>query len=195
MSVEGADRRTARRVATGNEILTAAWQLARERGVGALTMRDLGDRVGMRAQSLYVYYESKNALLDAMFCDGFAELLRRTEALPHKADPRERLRQRLHCFVEFACEDTARYQLLFQRVVPGFEPSSASYAVSVQVLAHTRAALAACDITRPSDMDLYTSVAAGLVAQQNSNEPGGERWKRLTDQAFDMYLSYVLGED
>jgi hypothetical protein len=39
-------------------------------------------------------------------------------------------------------------------------------------------------------MDAYTAVTAGLVAQQNSNEPGGKRWLRLTDEIVDMYLAH-----
>jgi AcrR family transcriptional regulator len=192
MSVPSTDRRGARREAARRDILDAAWDLARERGMGAWTMRDLGARVGMRAQSIYVYFDSKHALLDAMFADGFAELLRRTDDVPGTADPRHNLRQHTHCFVDFACEDLARHQLLFQRAVPGFEPSPASYAVSLESFGRTRSILAACGITRTRDIDLYTGVTAGLVAQQNSNEPGGSRWKRLTDQALEMYLGYVL---
>jgi AcrR family transcriptional regulator len=195
MSVESPDRRTARRDATRRDILDAAWELARERGVGAWTMRDLGARVGMRAQSIYVYFDSKHALLDAMYADGFSHLLCRTDAVPGATGPRENLRRHTHCFIDFACEDLARYQLLFQRVVPGFEPSAASYAVSVESLGRTRSILAACGITRARDIDLYTGVTAGIVAQQNSNEPGGNRWKRLVDEVLDMYLAHVLEGD
>ena len=33
-------------------------------------MRELGERVGMRAQSLYSYFSSKNEIYDAMFAQG-----------------------------------------------------------------------------------------------------------------------------
>ncbi len=42
-------RRARVREATRSEILEAAWKLARERGVAALTLRDLAKEVGMRA--------------------------------------------------------------------------------------------------------------------------------------------------
>jgi AcrR family transcriptional regulator len=44
-----------------------AWQLARERGLSQLTLRDIAHQVGMRAPSLYSHFESKNAIYDAMF--------------------------------------------------------------------------------------------------------------------------------
>ena len=52
------------------EILDAAWELARSEGLVSFAMRDLGAAVGMRAQSLYAYFPSKNAIYDAMFADG-----------------------------------------------------------------------------------------------------------------------------
>ena len=49
------DRRAERNLASRREILDAAWEAARADGLAGLSMRDLGSRVGMRAQSLYVY--------------------------------------------------------------------------------------------------------------------------------------------
>src|ERR1700750_450754 len=64
------DRRSARREATKAEILDAAWDLVREHGLAALALRDLASRVGMRAPSLYQYFDSKHAIYDAMFAQG-----------------------------------------------------------------------------------------------------------------------------
>ncbi|MEI6375067.1 MAG: TetR/AcrR family transcriptional regulator, partial [Actinomycetes bacterium] len=50
------DRRASRRAATQAEIVSAAWDLVRTQGLAGLSMRDLGDRVGMRAQSVYGYF-------------------------------------------------------------------------------------------------------------------------------------------
>src|SRR5689334_9415418 len=66
--VEG--RVAVRRKRTEAEIVAAAWDLVHEQGLASLSMRDLGDRVGMKAQSLYSYFASKNDIYDAMFRDG-----------------------------------------------------------------------------------------------------------------------------
>ena len=58
----GRDRRAERAEATRREILDAAWALVRQEGLAALTMRELGARVGLRAQSLYAYFASKHAI-------------------------------------------------------------------------------------------------------------------------------------
>jgi AcrR family transcriptional regulator len=61
------DRKHERRTATRAEILDAAWGIAREKGLADLTLREVGSRIGMRAPSLYSYFDSKNAIYDAMF--------------------------------------------------------------------------------------------------------------------------------
>jgi AcrR family transcriptional regulator len=186
------DRRAERFEATRREILDVAWELVRADGLGGLSMRDLGARVGLRAQSLYVYFPSKHAIYDAMFADANRELLVRRRALGPAADPAAALRALARQFVEFCTEDTVRYQLLFQRTIPGFRPSEQSYAVAREVLDWGRRVLAGVGVTDPADVDLYTALISGLVAQQNANEPGGDRWTRLLDRTIDMYLAEVV---
>ena len=53
-------------------------------------------------------------------------------------------------FVEFCTEDPARYQLLFQRTIPGFEPSPESYAIAVEVVELGAGRLAALGLTDPA---------------------------------------------
>ena len=184
------DRRAERYAATRREILDAAWDLVRANGLGALAMRDLGARVGMRAQSLYGYFPSKFAIYDAMFAESNSELLRRVNDLPAARDPMEALRGRTRVFIAFCVEDPGRYQLLFQRTIPGFEPSPEAYAPAMDVLESAGEALRACGIGDPRAVDMWTAIIAGLTAQQTSNQPGGDRWVRLADEATDMFLAY-----
>jgi AcrR family transcriptional regulator len=185
------DRRTERREATRAEILEAAWDLMREHGVAGLSLRDLGQKVGMRAQSLYSYFDSKDAIYDALFAEGFRQFLERRRAIPRTDDPRADFRVVCRLFLDFCLEDPARYQLLFQRTIPGFEPSPESYAASVEGLDLTRRLLAEAGGNDPTDLDLYTAITTGLVDQQLSNDPGGDRWYRLLDAAVDMFFAYI----
>jgi AcrR family transcriptional regulator len=185
------DRRAERFEATQQEIIDVAWGLVRADGLAGLSMRELGARVGLRAQSLYVYFPSKHAIYDAMFLEANRELLDRRLSLDLDDDPVIALRQSARQFVDFCTEDLARYQLLFQRTIPGFEPSEDSYAVAREVLDGGRRVLAGVGVTESADVDLYTGLISGLVAQQNANEPGGDRWTRQLDRAIDMYLAEV----
>jgi AcrR family transcriptional regulator len=184
------DRRAERNAATRREILDAAWDLVRADGLGSLSMRELGARVGMRAQSLYVYFPSKYAIYDAMFGESNVELLGRVTALPASLDPVDAMRARARVFLTFCVEDPVRYQLLFQRTIPNFEPSPEAYEPALRVLNEARVALHACGITSASAFDAWVALTAGLAAQQNANEPGGDRWVRLADELSDMYFAH-----
>lgn len=186
-------RIAARRQATRAEILAAAWALAQEQGLAGLSLRELGTRVGMRAQSLYGYFASKNDIYDAMFADGWRALL--AEGIwpgPEVPVDRERFKEGARQFVAFCLADPVRFQLLFQRTIPGFEPSAESYSVALDVLTHVEHASAALGITDQAHLDLQTALISGLISQQIANDPGGDRWSRLVDDAIDMYLDHVL---
>lgn len=194
--VTNSPRIAERRQATRAEILEAAWALAREEGLAGLSLRALGARVGMRAQSLYGYFASKNDIYDAMFADGYRTLLAEVD-LPDGGEPvdRETFKRATRAFVDFCVADPVRYQLLFQRTLHGFEPSGPSYALALEVLDRLRLALASIGVTDPAHVDLQTALVAGLTSQQLANDPGGDRWTRLLDDALDMYLDHVLPAD
>ncbi len=186
------DRRAQRHEATRQEILEAAWALARERGLTGWSLRDVAESVGMRAPSLYGYFDGKDAIYDAMFAQGYEQLLARLDELPTRGDPAEVLGRGAHAFVDFCVSDPPRHQLLFQRVIPGFEPSAESYALAREVLSRLHAILADLDLDRPGTVDLWTALLTGLASQQASNDPGGDRWTRLVDRAVDMFLASEL---
>lgn len=186
------NRRDERHLATRSEILEASWALVRENGLSGLALRDIAAKVGMRAPSLYWYFESKNAIFDAMFAEGNRTLLVQMDAEEAPTEPRAMLCRLASVFVQFAVQDAARFQLMFQRTIPGFVPSSASYALATEVVARSREWFAASRITKPSHFDLWTALVSGLASQQLANDPGGDRWQRLIDDAVDMFANYVL---
>lgn len=185
------DRVAKRREATRREILDAAWAVAGEQGLGALTLREVATRVGMRAPSLYSHFESKDAIYDAMYGQSWRDFLDviRDRTLP--AEPRAALLAIAETFFDFAVADLARYQLMNQRSVPGFEPSEENYAPAVEVLGHLRRDLATIGVTEESDVDLFTALTGGLVDQQLANDPGGTRWRRQLGRVIDMYVKEV----
>jgi AcrR family transcriptional regulator len=191
------ERRTRRHDATRREILDAAWRLARERGLTGWTLRQVAGAVGMRAPSLYGYFASKDAIYDAMFAEGYEELLARIAEVDVDegdvdAEPVQLLRRAARVMLDFCAEDPARFQLLFLRVIPGFEPSEASYALAEGLLERLRRVMADAGISDPAAVDLWTAMVTGLATQQLSNEPGGDRWIRLLDRALDRFLAAEL---
>lgn len=179
-----------RRSRTRDEILDAAWALCREHGLAQLSLRDLAARVGMRAPSLYSYFGSKDAIYDAMFAQGQHQLGEHMAGHVDGQD-REAFRRRARAFFTFCVEDPVRYQLLFQRVLPDFVPSEESYALAVAHLEQVREILAAQGVRDPRHLDLWTALLTGLTDQQISNDPGGDRWGRLLDEAVDLFCDHV----
>ena len=186
-------RKTARRQAVVDEIVAASWLLVREHGLVGLSMRDLGDQVGMRAQSIYSYFDSKHAIYDAMFHQGYLAFAEHMEASVggHHAlnDPTQIAKSTAHAFVDFCMSDPVRHQLLFQRTIPGFEPSAESYAVALEVLDRLSLQLVDVGIVDNAGVDLWTAMLTGLANQQISNDPGGDRWVRLVDRAVEVLLT------
>jgi AcrR family transcriptional regulator len=144
----------------------------------------------MTTPTVYAYFDSKNAIYDAMFGQAATEFADRMTQPYVATDPRAVLAEGLRRFVEFCTGDVARYQLLFQRTIPGFEPTEESLAPAGQALDAVRERLALNGITAPGQADLWTALTTGLVDQQISNDPGGDRWARLIDDAVAMFLAY-----
>lgn len=164
--------------------------MVREQGLAGLSMRDLGERVGMRAQSIYSYFASKHEIYDAMFLEGYQAFIAwmdNADADPTD-DPVERARRSAHALVEFCTSDPVRYQLLLQRTIPGFTPSPESWAVALQWYEDTRRRLEAIGVRDQATMDLWSAMLTGLTDQQISNDPGGDRWAQLVDRAVDLLL-------
>ncbi len=187
------DRRRARHEATKQEILDAAWAMVRAGGLNALSLRALAHDLDMEPQSLYTYFASKNAVYDHLFAAGNRELLDRFARLEQTDDPRQVLGEIARLFVSFATDEPARYELLFMRTVPDFEPSPGSYALAVEVFSRARSALAAVGLDDDADFDMWTALVAGLASQQLANDPDGDRYLRLIDDAVAMFADHVFG--
>jgi len=167
-------------------IVASAWALARADGVAGVSLHGLARAVGMRQPSLYVYFDSKHALYDAMFADGNRQLLERLDAVPFSPEPREALKQWLHAFAAFGSENAELYQLLFHRPIPGFTPSAESYALAEKVLGSAYALMRAAGVTGQGDMDCIVAITAGVTDAQTSNDPGGDRWLRHLSRLVDL---------
>jgi AcrR family transcriptional regulator len=186
------DRRAERRAATRREIVDAAWQIARRDGLAAVTLREIGQVIGMQAPSLYSHFASKNAIYDAMFAQAWSELSEWLDARPPMpAQPRRALLWMAEAFFDYATSDPARYQLMNRAALPDFEPSDAAYAESVASYGRMQEALARLGDRRQADLDLWTAMVGGAVDQQLANDLGGVRWRRQLPRIADMFADEV----
>jgi AcrR family transcriptional regulator len=186
-----ADRRTRRR----EQILAAAWEIAAESGLAAVSLHEVARRVGMKQPSLYGYVASKLDLYDAMYGQAYEQLLARLDTIPPAGSARDQLVRLSREILDFAAENTPRQQLMFARTIPGFEPSEATYALAERLIDRCVVLLSALGAGSRAHVDVYTAIVGGLGAQQVANDPGGDRWIRHLEPLLDLFLDhFVPGE-
>ena len=181
-----ADRRNRR----SEQILAAAWDIAADQGLAAVSLHEVARRVGIKQPSLYGYVSSKLDLFDMMFRQAYEQLLDRLDAAPPTGTAREQLLRLSRVVLDFVVENPPRQQLLFQRTIPGFEPSEASYALALRLVDRTRALLSALGKRTQAHVDVYTALIAGLGSQQIANDPDGDRWSRHLETLLDIVLDH-----
>lgn len=173
-----------------------------EAGVGALSMSEVARRLGMRQPSLYKYFDSLNALYDALFRRGTEESHSVILAAAEPMDPGlPRIRAGALAWVRWAVDNPGLAQLLYWRPVPCFAPSEESFGVSLAQMQLLRTELANAveagqlheEATSEEAVRLYTVVLSGLITQQMANQPGTSyrrgMFTSLTDAALDMFFA------
>lgn len=180
-------------------ILQAAREVMREQGVADLNLQEIARRVGMRAPSLYNYFDSKNAIYDALFAMGMRRYrVHLEELLAEYGTTWEGLERIIEGYFSFALDNPELYQLLFERPVPGFEPSDEGLIESKKLLDFgyqmTAQAIAVGTIQTTQSvevvMNLIIAMMHGITAQHLANEPhlpmGSGRFGSLIPAVMDM---------
>jgi AcrR family transcriptional regulator len=186
------DPRPARHAARRDEIIHAAWEQAAVQGLAAITLTGVAAAVGLRQPSLYSYFSSKNALIDAMFAEAADGLLALVEKAAYPGDsPREAARLVARTVLEFGVSHPLQSQLIFQRTIPGYEPAPEAYAPALRTQEIYVRKLREAGVTNQPDVDIFTAFVAGLGIQQLSNEPGGKRWVSQLDTVLDMFFEHL----
>jgi AcrR family transcriptional regulator len=188
-------RAAARRTVVVREILDAAWALMAREGVAEVSVREVARSVGLRQQSLTYYFATKQALLDALFADGFADLGRLFERLPDSEDPVDAVVDLAAAVVDYCVASPARYHLMFQRTIPGFEPSGESHEVALSVVGELVRRLQAVGITDQTDVALVRSLISGLAAEQSANDPSGRLFADQTRRGVRALVDALLRGD
>ena len=178
------DRRQRRRQETIEEVLDVAAELMREQGVAGLSIGEVARRMGIRPPSLYVYFDSKNALYDALFERGAKLITDDMQAFGDQLDKTLPLEETLlataNAFIRWAVEHPEYTQLLFWRPVPGFAPSERAYAPAIRLVELSRErftdlqrrGLMRDDVPLDEIQRDWTVITSGIVSQQLANAPG-----------------------
>ena len=133
----------------GRALVTAAAAIIAEEGEDALTLRGVGQRLGVSRTALYRHFDGKAALLAAVALEGFRHLRRDLEAAlgaaeAAGADPIAGL---LGAYIAFGAAHPAHYRTMFGPALRGgefgpdlTEAGHAAFGVLVGVIAGGQAA-------------------------------------------------------
>ena len=185
-------RVSSRRSVVVREILDAAWRLMQREGVAEVSVREVARSVGLRQQSLTYYFPTKHALLDALFADGFEDLGRVFAQLPDTDDSVDAVGELAVAVVEYCVAHPARYHLMFQRTIPGFQPTEKSHRVALGVLSALLGRLDAAGVTEPADVALVRALISGLAAEQTANDPTGRLYADQTRRGIRTLVTAAL---
>ena len=78
--------------------------------------------------------------------------------------------------------------MILERPVPGLRLAPESFQITAAALAGTRADMQAAGVAEA--LDMFRALITGLVSLQVANDPGGDRWIRLQDDALDMFFAH-----
>ncbi len=148
------------------QIEAAAMRLFAERGVDAVSLRDIGAACGISGPGVHAHYGSKDALVARLFSDGFAAYAARlAEATPAAGPFRERLGAAIAAVLRLHDEDHDRFRFLVLRQHDHLAGIPGDAANPVEVIrAMVVTAMAAGEIPR-RDPDLAALAVIGLVVQ------------------------------
>jgi len=99
-------------------ILEAAVRLFLNEGFEKVTMRRIAEEIEYSPATLYLYYKDKNAILHALYNEGFEELYTRQKTIVSIEDPIARLRRHAEIYISFALEFPELYDLMFMMKAP-----------------------------------------------------------------------------
>jgi AcrR family transcriptional regulator len=111
-------------------VLDAASRLLEAEGPEALTMRRIAAEAGCSTSVLYTMFGGKPGVAEGLWREGFDRLRQAMERV-EADDPLGRLAALGHAYRANALANRAYYAVMFQRPIPGFEPSAEAYADSL----------------------------------------------------------------
>lgn len=110
-----------------SSLLTEANRILREDGVEGVSLRKLGEAVGVSRTAAYHHFANKNALLCALAEEGFCALREFMHSLAQQPEQSlaNQVQRLVEGYVKFALQHPARYELMFGRSIwRNMEPTS-----------------------------------------------------------------------
>lgn len=195
-----ASRRERLRAMMYEDILTAAREIVQHGGIKELSMRALGRAVGVTAPTLYDYFPSKDAVLNALYLEAVKLLRSKFDAAEADNPPGEqRLSAIAHAYRDFAEDEHDLFVLIFSKADPSFEPGEAQREAAMGLMDPVRTSvLEAIELgeLRPCDPEaacrfLWTAVHGFVILQ--AQKVLEKRGPEELDLMFEQNLEFIRG--
>ena len=118
-------------------VLASALQILEERGVEALTVRDIARHAGVAPMGIYNHFAGKLDVVDALVHQGHVQFAETLGRLVPCSPAEHRLIDSGLAYRHFAHDHPRLYQLMFMHSIPSYQPSVATaqaMARSIRVL-------------------------------------------------------------
>lgn len=141
------ERRRSRKDGLRRDILAAARTMFAEEGFEAVTMRKLAARIEYSPTAIYLHFRDKDAVLEAVCEETFAQLAERLAKVAARGlPPLDFLREGLRLYVRFGLQHPSDYTLTFTLRGRRHEADPAQFAASAGFRAfdYLRQALRSC---------------------------------------------------
>jgi AcrR family transcriptional regulator len=144
-------------------LLEAAAEILEAEGPDALSVRRIAAAAGVAPMGVYNHFESKSGIIEALFIQGFQRLSDALRGVADVQDPYEALREGGRRYRALALAHPMAYQLMFLKVIPGFEPSEHAIEIASGAFANLVAAV-------------QRAIAAGVIVEGEPSETAQLIW-------------------
>jgi AcrR family transcriptional regulator len=116
------ERRLRQKEEVKANILSTAWQIVKEDGWEAISIRKIADAIEYSVPVIYDHFQNKEAILWEFAKEGFQMLSKKIRQAKAKSDnPEEQLKAIADAYWSFAFKNREYYQLMFGMGMPGCE--------------------------------------------------------------------------
>jgi AcrR family transcriptional regulator len=174
----------------------AAHELLATEGPDALTVRQLATRAGVSTMNIYSRFGGKDGIVEDLYIAGFHMLGAAMASAGTTDDPLADLHACGRAYRRFALEHPTYYAVMFDRAVPGYDPTPSALAEAAATLHQLAERLARCmtaGILRDEEpLAVAASVWAtchGLVSLElRGIAPGGIDWSTTYGRTLDALI-------
>ncbi len=156
-------------------LIECGLQLIEEKGIRALTLREIGKRLGVSRSAAYGHFQDKEALLSAISDAGFTEFVTRLAAAKEGAEGfAGQMNAMAFAYVSFANEHRAHFEVMFNVLLEAGDGAAAESGIVFKLLRETILKAQENGEVRQGDPDLFARTVWALVH-------GASMLRRYTD--------------